>query len=412
MEHAAAGDRPFRNHLAPDAHAVEFESKDRSVSVGLGGTIAPIPYEICKKMSATRAQTLKPTPPSVADDPRWARIVARDKTADGRLWYSVSTTGVYCRPSCPSRTANPENVQLHDTLESAQATGFRPCKRCNPDGPSIECENAALVAKACRIIERSEEEPSLEELADAVGRSPSYFHRMFKAATGVTPKEYAAAHRAKRVRQGLASGNSVTEAIYDAGFNSSGRFYEKSTDMLGMTPSQYRAGGTNEEIKFAVGQTSLGAILVASSKKGVAAILLGNDPDELVRNLQDRFPKAHLIGADQDYEALVARVVAFVEKPEIGLDLPLDVRGTAFQQRVWRALQEIPVGETVSYAEIARRIGRPKAVRAVASACAENNLAVAIPCHRVVRVDGSLSGYAWGVERKRALLDREGSQKT
>jgi AraC family transcriptional regulator, regulatory protein of adaptative response / methylated-DNA-[protein]-cysteine methyltransferase len=380
--------------------------------VGLGGTIAPIPYEICKKMSATRAQTLKPTPPSVADDPRWARIVARDKTADGRLWYSVSTTGVYCRPSCPSRTANPENVQLHDTLESAQATGFRPCKRCNPDGPSIECENAALVAKACRIIERSEEEPSLEELADAVGRSPSYFHRMFKAATGVTPKEYAAAHRAKRVRQGLASGNSVTEAIYDAGFNSSGRFYEKSTDMLGMTPSQYRAGGTNEEIKFAVGQTSFGAILVASSKKGVAAILLGNDPDELVRNLQDRFPKAHLIGADQDYEALVARVVAFVEKPEIGLDLPLDVRGTAFQQRVWRALQEIPVGETVSYAEIARRIGRPKAVRAVASACAENNLAVAIPCHRVVRVDGSLSGYAWGVERKRALLDREGSQKT
>jgi AraC family transcriptional regulator of adaptative response/methylated-DNA-[protein]-cysteine methyltransferase len=381
------------------------------VSVGLGGTIAPIPYEICKKMSATRAETLKPTPPSVADDPRWARIVARDKTADGRLWYSVSTTGVYCRPSCPSRTANPENVQLHDTLESAKATGFRPCKRCNPDGPSIECENAALVAKACRIIERSEEEPSLEELAGAVGRSPSYFHRMFKAATGVTPKEYAAAHRAKRVRQGLASGNSVTEAIYDAGFNSSGRFYEKSTDMLGMTPSQYRAGGTNEEIKFAVGQASLGAILVASSKKGVAAILLGNDPDELVRNLQDRFPKAHLIGADQDYEALVARVVAFVEKPEIGLDLPLDVRGTAFQQRVWRALQEIPVGETVSYAEIARRIGRPKAVRAVAGACAENNLAIAIPCHRVVRVDGSLSGYAWGVERKRALLDREGSQK-
>jgi len=363
-------------------------------------------------MSVTAAETLKPMCPSVADDPRWARIVARDKTADGHLWYSVSTTGVYCRPSCPSRTANPQNVQLHDTLESAKATGFRPCKRCNPDGPSIECENAALVAKACRIIEDSEEEPSLEKLAGAVGRSPGYFHRMFKAAAGVTPKEYAAAHRAKKVRQGLASGNSVTEAIYDAGFNSSGRFYEKSTDMLGMTPSQYRAGGTNEEIRFAVGQTSLGAILVASSKKGVAAILLGNDPDELVRILQDRFPKAHLIGAVQDYEALVARVVAFVEKPGIGLSLPLDVRGTAFQQRVWRALQEIPVGKTVSYAEIARRIGRPKAVRAVAGACAENKLAVAIPCHRVVRIDGSLSGYAWGVERKRILLDREGSRKT
>ena len=350
-------------------------------------------------------------PPSVADDPRWARIVTRDKTADGHLWYSVSTTGVYCRPSCPSRTANPENVQLHDTLEGAKATGFRPCRRCNPDGPSIEAENAALVAKACQIIEQSEEEPSLEDLADAIGRSPSYFHRLFKAATGLTPKDYAAAHRAKKVRQELASGHTVTEAIYGAGFNSSGRFYEKSTDMLGMTPSQYRAGGSNEEIKFAVGQTTLGAILVASSRKGVASILLGDDPDELVRNLQDRFPKARLIGADRDYEALVARVVGFVEAPTIGLNLPLDVRGTAFQQRVWQVLQEIPVGETVSYAEIARRIESPKAVRAVADACAANNLAVAIPCHRVVRNDGLLSGYAWGVERKRALLDREASRK-
>ncbi len=349
-------------------------------------------------------------PPSVADDPRWARIVARDKTTDGHLWYSVLTTGIYCRASCASRTANPKNVQLHDTLESAKATGFRPCQRCNPDGPSIEAENAALVARACRIIEESEEEPSLEELANAVGRSPSYFHRMFKAAAGVTPKDYAAAHRATKVRHGLASGSTVTEAIYDAGFNSSGRFYEKSTDMLGMTPSQYRAGGANEEIKFAVGQTSLGAILVASTKKGVAAILLGDDPEELVRNLQDRFPKAHLIGADRDYEALVARVVGFVEEPRIGLNLPLDVRGTAFQERVWKALQEVPAGATVSYAEIARRIGAPRAVRAVAGACTANKLAVAIPCHRVVRNDDAPSGYAWGVDRKRILIDREASQ--
>jgi AraC family transcriptional regulator of adaptative response/methylated-DNA-[protein]-cysteine methyltransferase len=362
-------------------------------------------------MSSTVAEPRQSTLPSVADDPRWACIVARDKTADGQLWYSVSTTGVYCRPSCPSRLANPKNVQLHDSLGSAKATGFRPCRRCNPDGPSIEAENAALAAKACRIIEESEEEPSLEELAQAVGRSPSYFHRMFKAATGVTPKDYAAAHRAAKVRRGLASGSSVTEAIYDAGFNSSGRFYEKSTDMLGMTPSQYRAGGANEEIKFAVGQTSaLGAILVASTKKGVAAILLGDDPDELVRNLQDRFPNAYLVGADRDYEALVAQIVGFVEAPRIGLDLPLDVRGTAFQERVWKALQEVPAGATVSYAEIARRIGAPKSVRAVAAACAANKLAVAIPCHRVIRNDGSLSGYAWGVDRKRALLDREASQ--
>src|ERR1700680_2142812 len=286
-------------------------------------------------MTLTPPEPRTSTLPSVADDPRWARIVARDKTADGHLWYLVLTTGVYCRASCSSRIANPKNVQLHDTLESAKATGFRPCKRCNPDGLSVEAENAAVVAKACRIIQETEQELSLEELAGTIGRSPSYFHRMFKAATGVTPKDYAAAHRATRVRHGLASGNTVTEAIYDAGFNSSGRFYAKSTDMLGMTPSQYRAGGANEEIKFAIGQTSLGAILVASTQKGVAAILLGDDPDELVRNLQDRFPKAHLLGADSDYEALIARVVGLIETPGTGLNLPLDVRGTAFQQRVW-----------------------------------------------------------------------------
>jgi AraC family transcriptional regulator of adaptative response/methylated-DNA-[protein]-cysteine methyltransferase len=343
----------------------------------------------------------------VAEDPRWARIVARDKSADGELWYSVATTQVYCRPSCPSRTANPGNVTLHATLGSARATGFRPCRRCNPDGPSLECENAALVTRACRIIEQSEEAPSLEHLAEAVERSPGYFHRLFKATTGLTPKDYAAAARARKVREGLDAGSSVTEAIYDAGFNSSGRFYEKSTGMFGMTPSQYRAGGVNETIKFAVGQTSLGAILVASSTKGVASILLGDDPDALVRDLQDRFPKARLIGMDREYEALIARVCGFVEKPGLGLDLPLDVRGTVFQRRVWQALQAIPVGVRLSYSEVARRIGSPNVVRAVAGACAANNLAVAIPCHRVVRNDGALSGYAWGVERKRVLLDRE-----
>jgi AraC family transcriptional regulator, regulatory protein of adaptative response / methylated-DNA-[protein]-cysteine methyltransferase len=344
---------------------------------------------------------------TVAGDPRWARVVARDRAADGRFWYSVATTGIYCRPSCPSRAANPKNVQFYDTLKAAKATGFRPCKRCNPDGPSADVGNAAMVARACRLIEQAEEEPSLTDLAAAVGRSPGYFHRLFKSVTGVTPKDYANAHRAARVREGLGNGSSVTEAMYDAGFNSSGRFYEKSNEMLGMTPTQYRAGGADEEIRFAVGQSSLGAILVASSKKGVASILIGDDPNELVQDLQDRFPKARLVGGDNDYESLVARVVGFVETPGLGLDLPLDVRGTAFQQRVWHALQEIPAGQTVCYAEIARRIGAPKAVRAVAGACAVNNMAVAIPCHRVVRNDGALSGYAWGAERKRILLDRE-----
>ncbi|TPK11869.1 bifunctional DNA-binding transcriptional regulator/O6-methylguanine-DNA methyltransferase Ada [Mesorhizobium sp. B2-5-7] len=352
------------------------------------------------------AKHLQPAP-LLADDPRWARIVARDKSADGAFWYSVATTGVYCRPSCPSRRANPANVQLHDTLQAARATGFRPCRRCNPEGPSLEAANAAMIADACRRIEQSEVEPSLIELADAAGRSPGYFHRVFKAVTGLTPKDYAAARRAARVRQGLEDGVSVTSAIYDAGFNSSGRFYEKSTGMLGMTPTRYRAGGANEEIRFAVGETSLGTILVASSRKGVASILLGQDPDALVRDLQDRFPKARLVGGDSDYEALVARVVGLVEAPALGLDLPLDVRGTAFQQRVWQALRDIPAGRTVSYAEIAGRIGAPNATRAVAAACAANALAVAIPCHRVIRKDGVLSGYAWGAERKRALLDRE-----
>jgi AraC family transcriptional regulator of adaptative response/methylated-DNA-[protein]-cysteine methyltransferase len=348
-------------------------------------------------------------PSRVEFDPRWAQVLARDRAADGQFWYSVVTTGIYCRPSCPSRMANPENVGLHATLRDAKATGFRACLRCHPDGPSLEAANAALAAKACRLIAAREEEPSLSGLAAAVGRSPGYFHRLFKAATGLTPKDYAAAHRAARVREGLMDGKSVTAAMYDAGFNSSGRFYERSTDMLGMTPSRYREGGADEEIRFAVGESALGAILVASGRNGVAAILLGDEPDTLVRDLQDRFPKAHLVGGDQDYETLVAQVVAFVEAPHIGLDLPLDVRGTAFQQRVWRALQDIPSGHTLSYAEVARRIGSPKAVRAVAGACAANSIAVAIPCHRVVRNDGALSGYAWGATRKRFLLHREGS---
>jgi AraC family transcriptional regulator, regulatory protein of adaptative response / methylated-DNA-[protein]-cysteine methyltransferase len=340
-------------------------------------------------------------------DPRWTRVIARDRTADGVFWYSVATTGIYCRPSCPSRTANPKNVSIHDTLEAARDAGFRPCKRCNPDGLSLDAGYAVIIAKACRLIEQSEELPSLTALANALELSPGYFHRLFKARTGLTPKDYAAAHQANRVREKLGRSGTVTEAIYDAGFNSNGRFYEKSTDILGMTPTQYRAGGTAEVIRFAVGQCSLGAILVASSEKGVASILIGDNPDVLVRDLQDRFRNAHLIGGDSDYELLVARVVGLIEAPRLGLDLPLDVRGTAFQQRVWQALRDIPAGRTVTYMDIARKIGSPKSVRAVAGACAANNIAVAIPCHRVVRNDGSLSGYRWGVERKRILIDRE-----
>ena len=272
--------------------------------------------------------------------------------------------------------------------------------------------HARLVAAACRRIEGAETAPSLAELAAPSGMSPWHFHRVFKAQTGLTPKAYADAHRAGRLREGLAGARTVTEAILDAGFGSSSRFYERSGERLGMNPTAWRAGGTDARIRFAIGQCSLGAILVASSERGVCAILLGDDPDALARELQDRFPKAELVGGDPDYERVVATVVGFVEAPRIGLDLPLDVRGTAFQERVWRALREIPAGGTASYAEIAHRIGEPRAVRAVAGACAANQLAVAIPCHRVVRSDGGLSGYRWGVERKRRLLEREAGVRT
>ena len=340
-------------------------------------------------------------------DPRWAAVQAHDARADGRFFYSVKTTGVYCRPSCGARPARPENVAFHATAADAERAGFRPCKRCKPDQPSLAEQHAAMVTSACRMIEQAEAIPTLDQLAEPTGLSPFHFHRVFKAVTGVTPKQYAAAHRSRRVRDELAHGASVTSAIFDAGYNASSRFYETASQVLGMTPSNYRAGGADSEIHFAIGECSLGSILVAQSERGVCAILLGEDPDALARDLQDRFPKARLIGGDRDYEQLVAQVVGFIEAPAIGLDLPLDVRGTAFQQRVWRALRDIPAGSTVSYSEIARRIGSPKSVRAVAGACAANMLAVAIPCHRVVRNDGGLSGYRWGVQRKRALLDRE-----
>jgi AraC family transcriptional regulator of adaptative response/methylated-DNA-[protein]-cysteine methyltransferase len=265
-----------------------------------------------------------------------------------------------------------------------------------------------LVAQACRLIEASETEPTLDELAMQARMSPFHFHRMFKAEVGLTPKAYASAHRARKLREKLGTADvSVTDAIYDAGFGSNSRFYEASDRLLGMRARDYRAGGPGTTVRFAVGQCSLGAILVAQSQRGICAILLGDDPDALIRDLEDQFPKAQLIGGDAKFERLVAQVVGFIESPSIGLNLPLDVRGTAFQERVWQALREIPPGTTASYAEVAQRIGAPKAVRAVAQACGANHVAVAIPCHRVVRRDGDVSGYRWGVERKRELLRRE-----
>lgn len=274
---------------------------------------------------------------------------------------------------------------------------------------TVAAMHTALISDACRYIETADHIPTLDELAVRARISRFYFHRVFKAATGLTPRAYAAAQRAKKMRNSLGGQGTITDAIYEAGFSSSGRFYEATNHRLGMRPTDYRAGGKNTAIRFAVGECSLGSILVAQSQRGVCAILMGNDPDQLVRDLQDQFPQADLLGGDADFEQVVAKVVGFVQAPALGLDLPLDIRGTAFQERVWQALRQIPAGRTATYTQIAQELGIPKAVRAVANACGANFLAVAIPCHRVVRKDGSLSGYRWGVDRKRKLLDHEAS---
>ncbi|SNB71303.1 DNA-O6-methylguanine--protein-cysteine S-methyltransferase /Transcriptional regulator Ada [Arboricoccus pini] len=338
----------------------------------------------------------------------WSHAVdMRDAGFDGRFVYAVRTTGVFCRPSCPARRPKAENTAFFATPEEALAAGYRPCRRCQPMAAPAARGHADVIAAACRRLESAEDLPDLTTLAREAGFSPYHFHRLFKAATGLTPRAYGAAVRARALRHHLADSGSITAALYAAGFNSSGRFYENTDAMLGMTPSAFRQGGEAALIRFAIGQSSLGAVLVACSLKGVCAILLGDSPDSLIKDLQDQFPRAELVGGEPGFEAMIAAVLAFAENPLGDLALPLDVRGTAFQERVWQQLRAIPLGKTASYAEIAQAIGMPRAVRAVARACATNRIALAIPCHRVVRSDGDPSGYRWGVERKKELLARE-----
>ncbi|MEI2416552.1 bifunctional DNA-binding transcriptional regulator/O6-methylguanine-DNA methyltransferase Ada [Orrella sp. JC864] len=338
---------------------------------------------------------------SQRDQARWQAVLARHAPPGDPFVYAVRTTGVYCRPGAGARLPRRENVVFFDTPGAAEAAGYRPSRRlaAPPRAPWVEA--------ACRRIEAAETLPSLAELAADSGLSPYHFHRLFKAQTGLTPRAYAQAQRARRLRERLGQAPRVTDAVYEAGFGAPSRFYEQAAGMLGMPARDWRAGGRNARIRFAVAQCSLGALLVAQSQQGLCAVSLGEDPEALVRDLQDRFPLAEFTGGDAQFEQLVAQVVGLVEAPGLGLDLPLDVRGTAFQERVWRALRDIAPGSTASYAEIAERIGAPRAVRAVAQACAANPLAVLIPCHRVVRRDGDLSGYRWGVARKRELLARE-----
>jgi AraC family transcriptional regulator of adaptative response/methylated-DNA-[protein]-cysteine methyltransferase len=333
--------------------------------------------------------------------------MSRDASADGAFVYSVKTTGVYCRPVCPARRPRRKNVAFHASCSEAERAGFRACRRCRPSEQRPSDRTAQVVSQACRTLEESDRTPSLDSLAQQAGLSRHHFHRLFKAHTGVTPRAYAEAVREQRLRSMLLGKETITSALHAAGYASSSRFYEASMQRLGMTPRAYRNGGEGETLRFAVGECWLGSVLVAMSERGVCAILLGDDPDGLAKELQDRFSRATLIGCDEEFERVVSQVVAFVEHPDAGLKLPLDIRGTAFQRRVWEALQKIPSGSTVTYRELAAAIGSPASARAIGQACAANRLAVAIPCHRVVRTDKSLSGYRWGVERKARLLARE-----
>ncbi len=345
------------------------------------------------------------------DDERWLAVAGRDAGADGRFVYAVRGTGIYCRPSCPARRPRRENTAFFDTAAEAARAGFRPCKRCRPDEAASPLDSrAALMREACRAIEDSDEPPSLAELAGKAGLTRFHFQRLFKGVTGVTPKEYAQACRRRRLQESLGSGEGVSAAIHGAGFGSASRVYERSGELLGMSPAAFRRGAPGETIRHALAETSLGWLLVAATNKGLCAIELGDDPQTLREGLQRRFPKARHVPADAELDGWLRQVVAALDHPADFPPLPLDIRGTAFQQRVWKALRDIPAGSTVSYAELAARLGRPGAARAVALACAGNALAVAVPCHRVVGGDGSLRGYRWGLARKKALLDRERKQ--
>lgn len=334
-------------------------------------------------------------------DAAWAAFSARDRAHDGCFVVAVQTTGIYCKPSCPARHPKRENVAFHADAASARAAGFRACLRCKPDEVG---RDRIAVARAVALLEAAEDMVGLEELAAEVGYAPHHFHRLFKRATGVTPAAYARGLKAQRAARALSEDASVTEAIYEAGYSAPSRFYEDGARRLGMTPSAWKNGGAGVTIRWTMADTSLGKMLVAATDKGLCRIAF--DEDELALAL--RFPKAEIVGGGAALADLAARVVAAVESPERDADLPLDVQGTAFQEAVWQELRRIPLGETRSYAEIAAAVGSPGAVRAAGTACGANPVPIAVPCHRVQRADGSMGGYAYGVERKAVLRKREG----
>jgi AraC family transcriptional regulator, regulatory protein of adaptative response / methylated-DNA-[protein]-cysteine methyltransferase len=337
----------------------------------------------------------------------WQAVETRDRRADGQFFYAVVTTGIFCRVTCPSRRPRRENAAFFVTAAEAQKAGYRPCLRCHPTGHSPEQAHDAAIRAACALIDEAESPPPLKDLAEAAGLSPFHFHRLFKAVTGVTPRSYMASKRLTKVQSELAAGTPVADALYGAGYGSSSRLYEQAHATLGMTPAALRKGGKGVEIRWTIAATPLGHLIVAATPAGICMIEFGADEADLAARLHSRFPHSASIRADADLAVRVQAIADFIDLPERGLNLPLDIQGTAFQRRVWEALQAIPPGKTASYADIADRLGQPNAARAVARACAANGIALAIPCHRIIRGNGELSGYRWGIDRKRDLLARE-----
>lgn len=338
---------------------------------------------------------------------RWTAVLERDEAARPDFVYAVTTTGIYCRAGCSSRTPRRDNVRFFDDWREAEDAGFRPCKRCAPRLIEIPPAHAAAIEQACRLMDETAEPVSLDDLAKSAGLSPFHFHRLFKQATGITPAAYARQRRTERLRTTIQETPTVTDALYEAGYASSSRMYDEAGKTLGMAPRTYRQGGPGETIQMAVAPCSLGYVVVAATERGICHIGLGDSPEALMEATQERFPRATLVAGDDAFSHTVAAVVTLIDESPPSFDLPLDIQGTAFQQQVWAALRQIPPGKTATYSEVAAAIGKPDAVRAVAGACAANKLAVVIPCHRVIRTDGGLGGYRWGVERKEALLALE-----
>lgn len=352
---------------------------------------------------------MKPNLPNT-DDERWQAVLARSAAADGQFVFAVQTTGIFCRPSCTAKQALRKNVRFFPDAGAALSAGFRPCKRCQPDKAHPQQHRLDKITRACQLLEQ-DEAITLETLAQQVAMSPYHLHRLFKATTGLTPRAWQQASRARRLRDALNRGEGVTQAILQAGFPDSSSYYRQADTALGMTAKQFRRGGERLAIRHTLADCALGRCLVAESERGICAILLGDDDAALVAELRALFPAARDEPADDAFRQRVRQVIATIDGRDVPLTLPLDIQGTAFQQQVWQALRTIPCGETVSYQQLAATLGRPKAVRAVASACGANKLAIVIPCHRVVRTNGALSGYRWGVSRKAQLLRRESSGK-